>query len=138
VTEDELKERRHRYYLNRRDRHRASGKKWAQENKDKVNGYNRKCARKRRELHPGETDGWALNHPEEMADAQRRWVSMNKEKRAAHHALNHAIERGSMTKPDTCPCGAPNPQGHHSDYSKPLMVTWLCVRCHKALHRKED
>ena len=32
-------------------------------------------------------------------------------------------------------CGAANAQGHHEDYAKPLDVTWLCARCHSAVHR---
>jgi len=26
---------------------------------------------------------------------------------------------------------------HHPDYSQPLLVNWLCVNCHRELHRKD-
>lgn len=31
-------------------------------------------------------------------------------------------------------CGAERVQAHHSDYLQPLCVTWLCRRCHAAVH----
>jgi hypothetical protein len=32
-------------------------------------------------------------------------------------------------------CGAEGAERHHSDYSKPLEVRWLCKRCHGVEHR---
>lgn len=57
----------------------------------------------------------------------------------ARTALNHAVERGKLERPTTCPgCGAKDVpsrrmHGHHADYAKPLEVEWLCSKCHGKL-----
>jgi hypothetical protein len=58
-----------------------------------------------------------------------------KHKRAAHNAVNNAIQAGRIARGDCSECGAPHAEGHHPDYSKPLEVVWLCRRCHTDLHR---
>jgi hypothetical protein len=31
-----------------------------------------------------------------------------------------------------------NPIAHHSDYSKPLDIEWLCNSCHERLHAEKN
>lgn len=61
-----------------------------------------------------------------------RWRQENPEGWKAQCALNRAIRDGKITKPQTCErCGREERlHGHHADYSKPLEVEWLCVKCH--------
>ena len=50
-----------------------------------------------------------------------------------------AIKSGRLIRPATCSqCGGTTPQieAHHTDYSKPLDVTWLCTYCHFQAHGK--
>lgn len=43
-------------------------------------------------------------------------------------------ECGAAFLENVDPKGANNIQAHHSDYSKPLDVLWLCINCHKMWH----
>lgn len=55
----------------------------------------------------------------------------------AHNAVNNAIRRGDIVKPDMCDCGSNfHLEAHHDDYSKPLEVRWMCSVCHKRWHAK--
>lgn len=59
-------------------------------------------------------------------------------KQAARMALHNAIRRREIVRPETCQeCGvAKKVTAHHSDYSKPLDVEWLCYECHGLRHRR--
>jgi len=59
----------------------------------------------------------------------------------ATQILNDAVQAGLIAKPNSCSsCGQVFPgsyiHGHHTDYGKPLQVTWLCCACHVALHQE--
>lgn len=72
--------------------------------------------------------------------ACEREASMRKrhpEKISARYAVNNAVKRGDLVKPNGCEqCGREaRLTGHHDDYSKPLNVRWLCYSCHGKEHR---
>jgi hypothetical protein len=51
--------------------------------------------------------------------------------------LKRAIKRGDVVRASACEaCGRTTTRlcGHHEDYSKPLEVIWLCMRCHRYIH----
>lgn len=56
--------------------------------------------------------------------------------KAARKAVENALLRGDLVRKPCKRCGASNAQAHHEDYSKPLDVTWLCPKDHKARHRE--
>jgi hypothetical protein len=68
------------------------------------------------------------------------------EKEAAQQAVWNARRRGDIVKPEACQrCGAipektksgrSRIHAHHSDYSKPLEIEWLCLDCHCAEHNR--
>jgi len=65
-----------------------------------------------------------------------------KERYDARNQVAEALRKGVLTSPDHCEmCGGDNPGGvyqrftaHHENYSQPLIVAWLCVRCHRKIH----
>jgi len=57
------------------------------------------------------------------------------EKDNARQKVRNAIKKGIILRQPCMKCGNPKTQGHHTDYSKPLDVIWLCQKHHKELHR---
>jgi len=54
--------------------------------------------------------------------------------------LRDAVHRKKINKPkkcENCLIEFKRIEGHHEDYSRPLDVKWLCVGCHKDLHRNK-
>ena len=58
------------------------------------------------------------------------------DKLRAPDKLRHRVQDGTVIRQPCVSCGAPNAEGHHEDYSRPLDVTWLCGQCHIDLHRR--
>jgi hypothetical protein len=56
----------------------------------------------------------------------------------ARRLLNAAVQRGELVRGPCVTCGAPNGEAHHDDYSKPLVVTWVCRSHHRALDRQRQ
>lgn len=67
--------------------------------------------------------------PKKKADAVER------AKHNARKKLHYALKVGNACKKRCEECGAVKVEAHHTDYSKPLSVVWLCSKHHHALHR---
>lgn len=83
----------------------------------------------------------AYQNTEDGKDAVRRAHRNSRkkfpEKFSARRKLKYNIDTGKIIKPSTCSiCGCGGRiHGHHEDYSKPLDVVWLCVKCHSDVHK---
>lgn len=114
-------------------------------------GRRSQCKECTRRTHKAENERWRRNNPEKVKEASRSWRERNRgkarahsqhqrerhpEKFAARQALNKAVQRGEIQRPDCCEsCGGERRiQGHHADYDKPLEVEWLCENCHREGH----
>lgn len=53
-----------------------------------------------------------------------------KAKRAARRKVSTEIEAGRLTRQPCEACGNQRADAHHSDYSRPLDVSWFCRSCH--------
>ena len=60
-----------------------------------------------------------------------------KHKRQCRLLVYYAVQVGLLTR-TPCPCGNPDTEAHHEDYSKPLKVEWLCRPCHQKIHKNQN
>lgn len=59
----------------------------------------------------------------------------NKLVRRAHQMVRYRISVGTIIKTACQGCGAAAKHAHHEDYRQPLVVYWLCNRCHVVRHK---
>lgn len=107
-----------------RNRKRARRRYWANVTEERRRGRERARSEK----------GRAVNRK-----AVARYKQRHPEKAAAHAAVKEALRTGTLVRPQTCEhpgCNSRRLDAHHSDYSLPLAVTWLCKTHHRERHRK--
>jgi ribosomal protein S27AE len=66
----------------------------------------------------------------------RNWRYRNPEKAKAHYMVQGAIRKGTLIKSPCEKCSNEKVHAHHDDYTKPLIIRWLCAKCHKEHHTK--
>jgi ribosomal protein S27AE len=71
------------------------------------------------------------------ARAKSKWAESNLIKRAAITIVNNAVRDGRLEKGKACAnCGKTGRlEAHHDDYAFPLVVRWLCCKCHREWHK---
>jgi len=116
-------------------KHQESARNWGLKNPNKVRAYRRKYRSENPDKVRKSREKYKLENPDKVRQCYSKWSLANPDKIKAYRRLNDALRYGKIIRPDTCSCGASNPEGHHSDYSKPLMVSWLCRKCHKKIHK---
>lgn len=77
-------------------------------------------------------------NPESVLQTRIRTCEKNPTSRNASRVVNAALKAGVITRQTYCSgCGASSRdvkiEAHHSDYTKPLSVVWLCPSCHSLL-----
>lgn len=86
---------------------------------------------------------WRLEHPEKTKESaaknQATWREKNRKKERVENLFRWHLGRGHAKKPNKCEkCGEETKiEAHHPDYSKVMLVVWLCRTCHKLAHKRE-
>jgi hypothetical protein len=77
--------------------------------------------------HAANMRAWRLDH------------CLSEEARAKDRCRSYAgsYKRRGKIRVEACGvCGGGSAEMHHADYSRPLLVEWLCRGCHLLLHKR--
>lgn len=76
-------------------------------------------------------------HWNERVRANRHKYPLSKQARHKSNVRSYAhtyVKRGKIAKTPCIICRNGKSEMHHPDYSRPLLVIWLCRACHLSLH----
>lgn len=113
-------------------------KRWRKKNPDYDKKYywnNENHRIRKKEIHKL----WLKNNYEKIIVANKIQQLKFPEKHKARSLLRKAVYEKRISKPkicDLCMIESNRIEGHHEDYSRPLDVKWLCVKCHRNLHKE--
>lgn len=125
-----------------KEKHRIYMRGWTKRNHEKVLLSKRKHRDKHKERINKERRQYFDEHREQLEEsrriANRKWRANNKRKVQVHNIVNTAIRNGELVRPEYCSkCHSPaKVEAHHTDYSRPFYIHWLCHDCHTELHKK--
>ncbi len=97
-------------------------------NLEKSRRRNRECAARYR----ARKKEYANKHPEMIRLSAARYAKNNPEKIAAQRLAQYHIKLNGPCEI----CGEPAAIRHHPDYSQPLLIIRLCMKCHRDIHRR--
>lgn len=72
-------------------------------------------------------------------ESQERY-RQDPEFKARHRARAIAVRmtaNGNLKQQPCAFCQEEQSQRHHPDYTQPLLIVWLCAKCHKELHTRQ-
>lgn len=84
---------------------------------------------------------YRLENKETVSASQKKYLSENPDIAIAHRMIQSAVRSGKKENPKKCSrCGRRGNtreiQAHHPDYSKPMHVVWICIRCHNDIPKR--
>lgn len=99
----------------------------------------KQCGKCKKE-NDSKSSGYCLACKAEWMRNYRKTHPMTKDQRMKDNARSYTaiyVRRGKIKKEVCGSCGDRNSQIHHLDYSKPLLIEWLCRECHMQKHKQE-
>jgi len=73
---------------------------------------------------------WRKNNHDKVKEYRAKYL----EKMRARDKFKYAIKTGKIIRQPCQECGNVKSEGHHTDYTKPLEVIWLCRNHHRKSH----
>lgn len=109
-------------------------KKYYRKNKDKRVSYQDDYNSKNTEKHRKYNCEYYNKNRKKILKQRHEYYLKNKEKKFSHHYVKQALASGELKRQPCVICNDSSVEAHHTNYSKPLDVIWLCQTHHRRVH----
>lgn len=112
-------------------------KQWIKDNTEKIAiGQKAYREKNKNEIRVKRRNFFKTDKGKELASNRGKYYrELYPDKSKARSAVSHALRDGKLFKEPCFHCGSTeNIEAHHTDYTKPLDVTWMCLSHHRELH----
>ena len=141
---EKIKEHKKKYRLKNKEKIKKWNKRYRIKNREKIRKYIKKYFKK---YYKKNKEYFILyqkkysktkEYKKRARERAKKYNKNNPLKNQARHKLRNAVVAGKIIKPKECSnCrNETKIEAHHSDYSKPLEVIWLCKLCHRLADKK--
>ncbi len=128
-------------------------REWRSNNKEQVSDYHKEYRKLNKEKIKTRRDKYCRKNKERIREYKREWyqvpknkkmanewtsesIKRNPEKHKARYLVGNALRGGKLKRQPCSVCGTEDClEAHHEDYTKPLVVSWLCRKHHRELHK---
>lgn len=115
-------------------------RRWRREHPERVQAWRKKDRASRDPVAERERKRRSWHRNKASYQPKKTRSERDEIKTTAARQAKDALKKGVLVTPPRCEeCGAKvvRLHKHHADYTKPLVVEFLCVDCHAARHRKD-
>lgn len=130
-----------RFYYNHlekeRERSRNKQRKYYKANREKCIAYAKENRMKNPEKVKGNKKRYYAKHSGFKTKLNQNYRKKYPEKYKASNIFTYALNSGKLVRPTICSICKKNciPEGHHENYEQPLIVIWVCDKCHRNIHQ---
>ena len=121
-----------RYREENKERVQASIRAWHKSHREYLIEYRKATKEHRRKIKAA----WYEKNKEHVRQYDKKRAEANPEKIIARRAVDKALKSGELVKLPCEACGCKDVEAHHEDYYKPLDVNWLCKSHHAMIHSR--
>lgn len=116
----------------------SNAQSWAEGNRSKSRETKRRWSRNNPEKQKASEAASVARNRKKISARNLLYEKDNPEKKRAHRCVSYALKTGKLVKPPVCQACKKQRRivAHHEDYSKPLVVTWVCHQCHNRIHSR--
>jgi len=131
-----------KYYQDNKEKIETKKKEWNKNNEEKMKKYQQNYYQENKEKYKNHQKTFFQNHPEKIKIYRKNSFEKIKQRRRKHPEkiiAQNLARQIKIPKGQSCQICYDEPAKikHHWRYDHPFQINFLCIDCHKIIHRRE-